>query len=93
MLNESLLARNSRAFQIVARVTLCTLLSTLWVATVPPLAISVEPESLTTGIVPTMGINEVTEGTLLFKTNHSGRYLPAPILKTDVQIAVFSLAA
>jgi Ca-activated chloride channel family protein len=58
----------------------------LCVATVPPLAISVEPESLTTGIVPTMGINEVTEGTLLFKTNQSGRYLPAPVLKTDVRL-------
>ncbi|MBH0202525.1 MAG: marine proteobacterial sortase target protein [Nitrospira sp.] len=40
-----------------------------------------------------MGINEVTEGTLLFKTNQSGRYLPAPILKTDVQIAVTGIIA
>jgi Ca-activated chloride channel family protein len=40
-----------------------------------------------------MGINDVTEGTLLFKTNQLGRYTPAPILKTDVQIAVTGIIA
>ena len=40
-----------------------------------------------------MGINEVTERTLLFKTNQLGRYLPAPILKTDVQIKVTGIIA
>ena len=93
MLNESLLAQNCRALQTIARLMLCILCSTLCVTTVPPPALSVEPELLTTGIVPTIGINEVTEGTLLFKTNQSGRYLPAPILKTDVQIAVTGIIA
>lgn len=45
-------------------------------------------EPLSTGIVPTMSLNEVTEGTLLFRTNQPGRFTPAPILKTDVQIAI-----
>lgn len=45
-------------------------------------------ESLNTGIVSTMGINDVTEGTLMFRTDQAGRYTPAPVLKTDVQIAV-----
>jgi len=35
-----------------------------------------------------MGLNDVTEGSLLFKTSEAGRYIPAPILKTDVQISV-----
>ena len=93
MLNKSLLALHCCVFQIVARLTLCILFSTLCIVTSPLPSLSVEPESLTTGIVPTMGINEVTEGTLLFKTNQSGRYLPAPILKTDVQIAVTGIIA
>ena len=50
-------------------------------------------ESLSTAMIPTMGINDVTEGTLLFKTNQQGRYIPAPILKTDVQIAVTGIIA
>jgi Ca-activated chloride channel family protein len=40
-----------------------------------------------------MSINEVTEGTLLFRTNQPGRFTPAPILKTDVQIAVTGIIA
>ena len=35
-----------------------------------------------------MGIHDVTEGTLMLRTNQPGRFTPAPILKTDVQIAV-----
>jgi Ca-activated chloride channel family protein len=35
----------------------------------------------------------VTEGTLLFKTNQLDRYTSAPILKTDVQIAVTGIIA
>ncbi|BFU95662.1 MAG: conserved protein of unknown function [Nitrospira sp.] len=35
-----------------------------------------------------IGLKDVTQGSLLFKTAQSGRYLPAPILHTDVRIAV-----
>ena len=56
-------------------------------------AAPVEPESLTIGIVSTMGINDVSEGTLLFKTHQPGRFTPAPVLKTDVQIAVTGIIA
>jgi len=60
----------------------------------PPPASAAEPvESLSAGMVPTMGINEVTEGTLLFKTNQAGRFTPAPLLKSDVQLAVTGIIA
>jgi len=75
------------------RLTLCILLGAPSNPMLSSIASSAEPESFTTGIVPTMGINEVTEGTLLFKTNQQGRYLPAPLLKTDVQIAVTGIIA
>lgn len=61
---------------------------------VPPLPASpVEPESLTTGVVPTMGMNDVSQGALLFKSHQQGRFTPAPLLKTDVQIAVTGIIA
>ncbi|HSB46104.1 MAG TPA: marine proteobacterial sortase target protein [Nitrospira sp.] len=40
-----------------------------------------------------MTLKDVTQGSLLFKTNEVGRYLPAPILKTDVQISVTGIIA
>ncbi|MCC6965641.1 MAG: marine proteobacterial sortase target protein [Nitrospira sp.] len=51
------------------------------------------PATLSTGVVPTMGMNEVTEGTLLFRTNQASRFTPAPVLKTEVQIAVTGMIA
>jgi Ca-activated chloride channel family protein len=55
----------------------------------PPEAGSADSAAtLSTGVIPTMGINEVTEGALLFRTNQAGRFTPAPVLKTDVQIAI-----
>lgn len=51
------------------------------------LACGEEPESLDAGPRP-MGLKDVTQGSLLFKTAQSGRYLPAPILDTGVQITV-----
>jgi Ca-activated chloride channel family protein len=38
-------------------------------------------------------LKAVTQGSLLFKTNEAGRYIPAPILKTDVHIAVTGIIA
>ena len=93
MLNELRQAPDIRAVQPIMPVTLCALLSLLCLTLLPPPASSVEPETLTTGVVPTIGIQDVTEGTLLFKTNQQGRYIPAPILKTDVQIAVTGIIA
>ncbi|HET8720798.1 MAG TPA: VIT domain-containing protein, partial [Nitrospira sp.] len=57
------------------------------------LAVAAEPEVLGTGIVPTIGVNDVSEGTLLFKTHQQGRFMPAPLLKTDVHIAVTGIIA
>ena len=93
MLNDLFPAQGLRAFRSAVPVTLYTLRSLLCLIFLSQPASAIESESLTTGIVPTMGINEVTEGTLLFKTNQSGRYQPAPILKTDVQIAVTGIIA
>ena len=35
-----------------------------------------------------MTLKDVTQGSLLFKTNEAGRFVPAPILNTDVKISV-----
>ncbi|HJT21403.1 MAG TPA: marine proteobacterial sortase target protein [Nitrospira sp.] len=40
-----------------------------------------------------MNLKDVTQGSLLFKTNEVGRFIPAPILKTDVQITVTGIIA
>ena len=73
----------------VVRLLLCALVTAFPLLINPTATLFAQPaESLSTGIVPTMSINEVTEGTLLFRTNQPGRFTPAPVLKTDVQIAV-----
>jgi Ca-activated chloride channel homolog len=78
----------------LVRLRLCVLLTASLLLLIPQTALLAQPaESLSTGVIPTMGINDVTEGTLLFKTKHPGRYTPAPILKTDVQIAVTGIIA
>ena len=84
----------SHARSSVVRLCLCVLLATFPLLTSPTDRLLAQPaESLSAGVIPTMGINDVTEGTLLFKTNQRGRYIPAPILKTDVQIAVTGIIA
>ena len=89
MLRHILPAPRHRARQFAARLMRYALLTALAIGSPFSPAESAQPaESLSTGIVPTMGINEVTEGTLLFRTNQTGRFRPAPILKTDVQIAI-----
>ena len=76
------------------RLCLCALLTVFPALIVPPTMLLAQPaESLSTGAIPTMGISDVTEGMLLFKTNQSGRYTAAPILSTDVQIAVTGIIA
>lgn len=40
-----------------------------------------------------MVLKDVTQGSLLFRTNQVGRYIPAPMLKTDVQIVVTGIIA
>ncbi|OAI46625.1 hypothetical protein AYO43_05915 [Nitrospira sp. SCGC AG-212-E16] len=78
----------------IVRLCLCVLLTAFPLSIHLPAPLLAQPaESLSTGVIPTMGINDVTEGTLLFKTNQLGRYTPAPILKTDVQIAVTGIIA
>ena len=78
----------------IVRLCLCALLTVFPLLISPTTTLHAQPaESLSTGVIPTMGLNDVTEGTLLFKTNQPGRYTPAPILKTDVQIAVTGIIA
>jgi len=38
-------------------------------------------------------MKEVTRGSLLFKTGEAGRYIPAPLLETDVKISVTGIIA
>jgi len=87
-----MLSAHARSF--VVRLLFCLLLTAFPLLIHSPVLLLAQPaESLGTGVMPTMGINDVTEGTLLFKTNRPGRYTPAPILKTDVQIAVTGIIA
>lgn len=41
----------------------------------------------------TIGLNDVKQGRLLFRTGQAGRFIPAPTLKTDVQITVTGVIA
>ena len=41
----------------------------------------------------TVGLSDVKQGRLLFRTGQAGRFIPAPTLKTDVQITVTGLIA
>ncbi len=85
---------HTHARSSVVRLCFCALLTVFLPLIHPTATLLAQPtESLSTGVIPTMGVNVVTEGTLLFKTNQRGRYIPAPILKTDVQIAVTGIIA
>jgi Ca-activated chloride channel family protein len=42
---------------------------------------------------PTVGLGDVGQGSLLFKTETPGRYIPAPVQSTEVEIAVRGLVA
>jgi Ca-activated chloride channel homolog len=76
--------RPTRLFCII----LLTLLS--WTAGLPvSLACGQAPPSRDT----CLGLNDVTHGSLLFKTSTARRYIPAPLLKTDVQIVVTGIIA
>ena len=87
-----MLYAHARSF--IVRLLLCLLLTAFPLLIHPPaMLLAQQAESLGTGVIPTMGINDVTEGTLLFKTNQLGRYIPAPLLKTDVQIAIAGIIA
>ena len=89
MLTDRFGSLRQRAKTSAARLTLCAFFLSLALGAPLPATSCAEPgESLNTGIVSTMGINDVTEGTLMFRTDQAGRYTPAPVLKTDVQIAV-----
>ncbi len=89
MLNEWFFLPRARLHRCARILMVCMALATSGVGTPPTDAGSAEsPVTLSTGVVPTMGINEGTEGTLLFRTDQAGRFTPAPVLKTDVHIAV-----
>jgi len=89
MLTDRFGSLRQRARTSAARLTLWAFFLSLALGSPFPATSCAEPgEPLHTGIVPTMGLNEVTEGTFMFRTDQAGRYTPAPILKTDVHIAV-----
>ena len=41
----------------------------------------------------TVGLGDVKQGRLIFRTGQAGRFIPAPTLKTDVQITVTGVIA
>lgn len=89
MLTDRFCSLRQRTKTPATRLALCAFFLSLALDAPLPATSCAEPgEPLHTGIVPTMGLNEVTEGTLMFRTDQAGRYTPAPILKTDVHIAV-----
>jgi len=89
MLNDRFCPLRQRAKTSAARPMLCAFFLSLALGAPLPATSCAEPgESLNTGIVSTMGLNEVTQGTLMFRTDQAGRYTPAPVLKTDVHIAI-----
>jgi len=78
----------------MVRLALCAMFTALSVLTTPPAMPLAQPTGVVSArAIPTMGINDVTEGTLLFRTAQPGRFTPAPILKTDVQITVTGIIA
>jgi len=93
MLTEWFVARRSRLHRCARCLMTCITLAA-GLGSPPADASTAEPPAtLSTGVVPTMGMNEVTEGTLLFRTNQASRFTPAPVLKTEVQIAVTGMIA
>src|SRR5262245_58112687 len=68
-----------------------TLLMTVlsWSGALPVLLACGEPPVDEMG----MTLKEVTQGSLLFKTSKLGRYIPAPLLKTDVKFSVTGIIA
>ena len=78
----------------MVRLALCAMFTALSMLTTPPAMPLAQPAGVVSaGAIPTIGINDVTEGTLLFRTAQPGRFIPAPILKTDVQITVTGIIA
>src|SRR5215471_18997016 len=78
----------------MVRLALCAMFTALSMLTTPPAMPLAQPAGVVSaGAIPTMGINDVTEGTLLFRTAQPGGFIPAPILKTDVQITVTGIIA
>lgn len=68
-----------------------TCLFTTWVLLfggLPALLACGEEPSPSDAAPSLIGLKDVTQGSLLFKTVESGRYLPAPILHTDVRLTV-----
>src|SRR5262245_6615271 len=69
-----------------------TLLTTL-LSIIGALPVASGEELIPTSDLPLMTLKDVTQGSLLFKTNEAGRYIPAPTLKTDVRISVTATIA
>jgi Ca-activated chloride channel family protein len=73
------------------QLTLLTLLTIIlsWFGAPPALFARGEPPSHGNGVADNgMALKDVTQGSLLFKTPAVGRYLPAPLLNTHVNISI-----
>ena len=78
MLARRSAAHRHRSGRLAARLILCALLSLEAWGPPSPAESAEPPATLSTGVIPTMGLNDATEGALLFRTGQPGRYLPGP---------------
>src|SRR5262245_61712709 len=76
-----------RTVQFIRLTLLMTVLS--WSGALPVLLACGEPPVDEMN----MTLKDVTQGSLLFKTREAGRYIPAPMLRTDVKISVTGIIA
>ena len=87
LLNET--TRQPISMRIRQAIPLMVLMGILLWSGAPPLLAFGEPPSNDTG----MTLKDVTQGSLLFKTHEAGRYIPAPLLKTDVKFSITGIIA
>ena len=88
LLNETAQQQLLKRTRRVALLTLLTVFLS-WSGALPVLFACGEPPVNENG----MTLRDVTQGSLLFKTHEAGRYVPAPLLKTDVSISITGIIA
>lgn len=88
LLNEREHKRIRKCRKQVILIPLLTIVLS-WLDAAPMLLACGEPPSNENGVADNgMTLKDVTQGSLLFKSPVAGRYVPAPLLRTNVNIAV-----
>src|SRR5678816_2812957 len=85
--------RNAKPTRPVLLLTLLMVIL-LWVGSLPVALACGDPPSNESDLAERgMRLKDVTQGSLLFKTHETGRFTPAPLLKTDVKISISGVIA